>query len=238
MSVWVSFDPYHTNDMRPHGLIPTAVIVVSCLAWGGCGVKHKVDSRSVSSAAAIVPSPSLTGDYDRDDDIATKGDSDGDNDDNRARDKDNDSDNRSGSYFDADDAGVREYGRPAGAADRKAVARLVERYFALADARDGATACELIAPTFAKAVPETLGRPPGPPYASGATCAVVMSKLFIHFHRQLAAHAASLRVSAVRVAHGEAIAVLAFHGLPGRQIRAIRADGRWRMNSLLDTELP
>jgi hypothetical protein len=223
--------------------LPTIVVLCICLSACG-GSSHGAGSPSRSSSAiaspsAVPTSPSITGDYDGDDEKASKHSSDGDNDDSTPKDRDNDSDNSSGSYFDGDDKSVRGLGHAASAADGKTIERLVKRYFAVAVAEDGKTACSMISSGIAKSIPETLGGGAGPLYARGATtCAAVMSKTFAHYHRQLAAHAPTLEVSAVRVDGNDGLAVLAFKALPGRQLRVARDGGVWRVGALLDLELP
>lgn len=216
-------------------------------AGRGTGLASKTSSTVLAGQADAQTSTAgtglalgeISGDYDTDDDYRHKPSNDGDNDDLRTRkDRDNDADNRSKSYYDKDDHSVLGFGHAARAADRSAIAALVRRYFAVAAAADGVAACSMIVPSFAKSVPEDLGQSPGPPYSRGKTCAVVMSKTFEHYHRQLAAHAASLEVSRVRVEGSMGLAVLAFKGLPGRQIQVAREGGVWMMDALLDRELP
>lgn len=215
-------------------------IIALCLCLSACGgSSDRSVSRTNPSSVAVHPSESLTGDYDGDDEYDHKGGSDDDNDDStQPKDKDNDSDNRTGSYFDKDDASVLDFGHAGGHADRRAIASLVKRYFAAADTDDGATACSLIVPSFASAIVEDYGRSGGPLYARGDSCPAVMSKVFRHYHRQLVAHQATLRVAAVRVDGATGVATLAFKALPGRQLRVERAGKGWRVDALLDLELP
>ncbi|MGC2374851.1 MAG: hypothetical protein WA484_13345 [Solirubrobacteraceae bacterium] len=239
------FDAYRAQ-------VPLAIAVL-CLCVAACGKADRgassafrsspntARSRSVVASkpsGAIAPSPSITGDYDSDDNYGHGPFNDGDDDDSKPSDRDGDSDNSSGSYYDSDDNSVRGFGHAADAADRKAIVSLVRRYLGAAAAEDGATACALVLRSEARAVPEDYGRPPAPPYARGTTCAAVMSMLFAHYHRQLAAHAAPVAVGDVRVDRGEGVAVLAFRALPGRQMRVIRDGRAWRVEVLFDTELP
>lgn len=196
---------------------------------------------TAATSTELAPaSSSITGDYDGDDDHANKLNyNDADNDDSTKRkDRDNDSDNAGNSYYDSDDATVRGYGRAANGRDRRTIAALVSRYFAAAAREDGATACSMIVKVYANSVPEDLGRPPGPPYSRGGTCAAVLSKLFYHYHRQLAAHAAQLEVTSVRTGQGRAVAVLGFKTLPGRALWVAREGSVWKVDALLDLELP
>lgn len=215
-----------------------SAVVVFCLCAAACGARREPSSRVPSKPASVPPSPSITGDYDGDDDYASHG-SDGDNDDSsRPKDRDNDFDNPTHSYFDGDDSSVRGFGHAASAVDRRAITALVKRYYALADAEDGAAACPMIVPSLANSVVEALGGPGGPPFAHGKTCAEVMTSVFAHYHRQLAADTVTLRVSGVRVDGRVGVAVLAFRTLPGRQINVARMGAGWRIDILLDTELP
>jgi hypothetical protein len=195
-------------------------------------------ASATNPASPASPSPSIAGDYDSDDDYGNGPFSDGDDDNGVPADRDGDSDNSSGSYYDPDDNSVRRLGHAADAEDRRAIVRLVRRYFAAAVAEDGAAACSMVRRSLARAVPEDYGRSPAQPYARGTTCAQVMSGIFKHYHRQLAAHARILAVSDVRVDPGKGVAVLAFRGLPARQMGAVREGGAWRIRGLLDTELP
>jgi hypothetical protein len=206
-----------------------------CLA--GCGHTGRTAIRA-DSPGAVPLSPSITGDYDRDDDHPGQPLSDGDNDDSKPTDRDQDSDNPSNSYFDGDDRSVRDFGHAAAPGDRRTITRLVRRYFAAAAAHDGATACAMIITGLASSATEDLGRPPGPSYARGTTCAEVISKIFIHYHRQLAAHLPTLKASDVRVHGDSAVVVMAFKALAGREIRLVRERGVWRMGAWLDGELP
>jgi hypothetical protein len=65
-----------------------------------------------------------------------------------------------------------------------------------------------------------------------------MSKVFAHYHRELSAHAAELQIAAVRVEGEKGVAVLAFKTLPGRELHVAREAGVWRVDGLLDLELP
>jgi hypothetical protein len=218
--------------------IALALIVgaLLCLLATACGVDRH--TRPTSSVASVSSLGSLTGDYDNDDyTVAHYGDGDND-DDHRPKDRDDDVDNKSGSYFDSDDNSVRRYGHGASVADEKAITALVKRYFAAAVAQDGAAGCSMIISTLAGSVAESFGRPPGPPYLRGDTCAAVMSKVFKLNRKQLSAYAASLKVAGVRVNGDHGVAVLSFRALPARQIRVEREGALWKLEVLVDSELP
>lgn len=195
---------------------------------------------TITSGASVVEKSGAVpiGDYDGDD-YSPGRYKEADNDDSGApKDRDNDSDNKSGSYYDSDDAPVRELGRPAGTAERRAVTTRVEEYFAAAATENGAVGCSLILPSLARAVPQNVGQPPGPPYYRGTTCAMVLTKVFKRNHRQMAAYAAQLTVTGVRLSRESSVAVLGFRSLPGRYIPVERKSGRWWIDALLDDELP
>ena len=181
----------------------------------------------------------ISGDYDPDDDYRHPRTNDADNDDiTTPKDKDNDADSSGHSYYDPDDRDILTFGHSANKADSHAIALVVRRYFAASAASDGATACTLIVRSLAASVAEDLGRPPGPQYSRGTSCTIVMSETFTHFHRQLATHAASLKVSHVRIKGSQSLVTLAFKGLPGRQVEVIKEHDTWKIGTLLDRELP
>lgn len=211
---------------------------------GGCGKGSGTApsaSRSVSSGAAPVPpSPSIADDTDEDDEANVGNASDGDNDDHKPTDGDNDSDSRGKSYFDADDSELRRHGHTASRSERRVIVDLVERYYRASVAGDGEGGCMLMAAPLAKSLPQTLSSPSGPPYTRGAgsTCPPVLRAVFLHYHRQLAAHLPTLSVSDVRLEGSEGNVVLRFKGLPGRFIDVARERGAWKVDAVVDLELP
>jgi hypothetical protein len=195
-------------------------------------------ATTTSSSGPSRAERGVIGDYDADDNYNGQYEE-GDNDDSHLpKDRDNDSDNGSKSYYDSDDSSVRAYGHAVDTAERQTATALVKRYFTAASKGDGATACSLIVASIASSVPEDLGQDAGPLYARGSSCSTVLSKIFKHYHRQIAAEAMELEVTGVRIDHGVGVAVLGFKTLPGRQLRVAREGGVWRINALLDTELP
>jgi hypothetical protein len=214
--------------------LTTVLLSIGACACGNAGTQR----NSASAASTAIPVLRfLGGDYDKDDYYSHE--SDADNDDIKtSRDKDNDSDNKGNSYYDSDDKVIRAFGRAADAAERRTIMALIKRDFAVAATEDGQTACSMIAANIAKGVPETLGRPPGPPYLQGTTCAVIMSKVFKQNHQQLAIYAATLEVTGVRVDGSRGLVVLRFRTLPGREIAIVRESGAWKLGVLIDRELP
>ena len=215
-------------------------ILLLCLGVTACAnSSHKRAMSSTTVAEAMPTERTITGDYDNDDyGTAAASYGDADNDEHKATDQDNDSDNSSGSAFDRDDETIRDFGHAADSADKRAITALIERYYSLAVAQDGAAGCLMIVPSLARSVPEDIGRPPGPPYLRGDTCAAVLSKAFKVNRRQLTAYSASLRVTVVRVLRDRAVVIFGFNALSGRLFRLLREGGVWKLESLLDGELP
>jgi predicted small secreted protein len=201
---------------------PLALLVIALLSLGvaACGGAGKgVGSASHSSSNATP-----AGDYLRGDDDA-EGD-------------------ESPNHKDIDDDPLRHYGDAAGAADERAVTGLVKRYYAAAAAGDGAVGCSLLLIRLAKdsnlgqaaekAYPPALDVPP----LHGKSCAQIMSLLFKEDHEQLAADSTTLQVTSVRVNGRHGLALLGFRTTPERQIRVERDGGAWKLDALLDRELP
>lgn len=138
-------------------------------------------------------------------------------------------------YNDIDDSPIADSGEPANAAQERAITALVNSYYAAAAAGDGAKACRLIYSTLEEAIPEDYGQPPGPAYSRGKTCAVVMSKIFAHAHRQLAG---GFAVTRVRVDGKEARVLLGSKTLPASFILLRRERGAWKIYELLGQPMP
>jgi hypothetical protein len=207
-------------------------------AGKGAGSSSRAPSKTVAKSDAPTPGESSTsspgsfrGDED-DDETASNHTSETKNDNDA--DFDNDTNEDTG-YYDSDDNGIRAYGHAASAADRRTIATLVSRYFAAAAAGDGTKACPLIYSILAEAIPEDYGQPPGPAYARGKTCAVVMSKLFEHSRSQVAG---GFEVTGVRVEGNQARALLGSRTIPASFIVAKREHGVWKIDVLLGQPLP
>jgi hypothetical protein len=141
------------------------------------------------------------------------------------KDRDNDEDNND------DDGHVLNFGH-VDASDSQIITTLVSRYFAAAAAEDGKEACSLLTPFVAETVVEQDGHTAG---LRGSSCAVVMSKLFTHHHRELAGNSANLKVMRVGVEGDRARVALEFPEIPVvRQITARREGNRWTILNLLD----
>lgn len=130
------------------------------------------------------------------------------------------------------------FGRPASPAEMRAVTALLERYYAVAAAGDGAAACSMIYSIIAETIPEDYGQPPGPPALRGKTCAVVMTKILEQHRRELVAKAPGLRVIGLRVGGTRGLALLRFGRAPERYILVRREYGAWKIGVLFDSALP
>jgi hypothetical protein len=147
-------------------------------------------------------------------------------------------------HKDEDDHGARNYGHAASAADRRAIAALVKRYYATGVAGDGAAACALIysglakSPNLGEAAEAAYPPAPGVPPLRGESCARIMSLLFKEDHQRLAADIEGIEVTSVRVKGSRGLALLGFRTAPERQIPVRRERGTWKIEALLDKELP
>jgi hypothetical protein len=205
-------------------LLAVALFGVGSSACGGASKSKGSASQTSSDVAATTPTTTATrttpardytkADADKDDDIGA-------------------------GYDDTNNNSLLDFAHAASASDKQAITALVKRYYAAAAAEDGAKACSMLYFTLAEAVPEDYGQsPPGQPYMLGKTCPVVMTKLFKHFHSQVAAHNATLKVTRVRLNQHHGLAVLSFGRMPERQISVAREGHTWKIEALLDSELP
>jgi hypothetical protein len=141
-------------------------------------------------------------------------------------------------YKDEPDNESEPVGHPAGAADARAVAAVVKRYFAAAAREQGAAACALLYSVFEELVAQTYGGVGGAPELSGNSCAEVATKLFRQQHRQLRA-ATSVKVAAVRISFNRGIAQFGFGaGRPTLYTMLHRERARWKMDEMLYSEHP
>lgn len=132
-------------------------------------------------------------------------------------------------FRDSDDAHILDYyGRPASPAVRRAVAHVAERYYRFAAAADGEKACRMGVPTMVKAAPIDEGQF-GAPYLRGAkTCADAFTRLFRHYHRQLAV---PITVTGVLVNGARAYALLGSTRMPASFLRLEQRHGKWLVAS-------
>jgi hypothetical protein len=206
-----------------------AVVLLSAGA-GACGgtsstgstsstqSKQGTDSTTGSTtagAAELGPAPVLSkADADRDNDIGAP-------------------------YDDTSNREALAVGHPADPADAHTIASLIKRYYRIALAEDGATACAMIYSTMTESIPEDYGSATGGPiYMKGTTCPVVMAKLFVHYHNQLRAEVPKLRILHINVKGHDGIAILEFGTMPERRISVEREGHIWKLATLIDSELP
>jgi len=158
---------------------------------------------------------------------------------NKANDNDADFDNDSKaaenkSYYDSDDGIVRNYGHSASAAESRAIVAVAESYYAAATAENGVEACSLMYSAFANNVPIDYGKGAGPAYSRGNTCAVVMTKLFEHFHDTLVA---ATVITGVRIKGDQAEALIGSRTTPASYFALKRERGAWKIDCLLAAQL-
>jgi hypothetical protein len=156
-------------------------------------------------------------------------------------DSDNDADVRSDrldkntGYRDGDDGRISEYGQAIGRDEQAKLTAIADSYFAAASAGDGASVCSLIDPALVKTIPEDYGRPPGPRYMHGKTCAASMSGLFRHFHGHFSG---GISVTGVRVMGHVAYVLLGSRTQPASYMTLKRKQKTWRIDGLVATPLP
>lgn len=215
--------------------LPAAALAIALLGAGGCGASARDPGRTTAGSGVLAVTPAergFRGDEDDDESRATyTGSSADDND----ADFDDDRGESTHGYRDADDASVLARGRAAGAAEAATLAGVAERYFAAAAARDGAAACALLIPSVASAVPEGYGRPPGPDYLRGGTCAAVMTRLFEHYH---AKYAGAGRATSERLVGAQAFVFVGSRTMPALYLTLEREGQAWRVVGLVGTTLP
>jgi hypothetical protein len=207
---------------------PLALFIVALLtgALYACGATNKgaYSASHVSSTVvdALTVSPNATSDLnyaradrDRDNDIGAPND-------------------------DTNNDEILKFAHPAGASDKQSITALIKHYYAALAASDGVTACSMLFSTFAEAVPEDFGQsPPGPSYLRGGkTCQAVIMLLHKHFQSQLAVELPLLKVTHVRLDRHHGLAVLSFGTMPERQLLVAREGHTWKLQVLIDSELP
>lgn len=152
------------------------------------------------------------------------------------QDPDEDTGERKGSgYRDPDDAHIfAHYGRPANAADTRSVTAVVLHYYALAEAGQSRKACSMLVPSVKKAAVLDHGRF-GPDYLHSArTCAEVVSGLFRHSRRELAA---PISITGVLVKGSNAYALMGSRKMQASFIAVLRVHGAWRLEALLGSPI-
>jgi hypothetical protein len=222
---YLNGDPEGEHLMMSSPLIPLTIALLGA-SVGACGNADKrTRSASQSSASAAIAGGAAA----RTASATTPAQS------HLSTDSDNDNDNPGHSRYDSDDRPVLYFGHAASAADGRAIAGLVKRYYAAGAASDGAAACSLIYSLVAESVAEEYGQSPP---LRGRTCAVVMSKLFKQRHRELVADVAGLEVTRVRISGDHGLALLRFGPTRERRVLVRRERGACKMGVLLDVGVP
>jgi hypothetical protein len=208
---------------RPLVLIATTLVGVTMSACGSDTHAHdgsQTTSSDLGSTArrheSTAPAPSETkADRDKDNDAGIPDD-------------------------DRNNNATLDYGHAANTTEKREIGALIKRYYAAALTENGAAACPMLYVTIEEAVPEDHGyESAGPAYLSqGKTCPAVMTLLFKHFHNQLKAEVPLLKVARVRIDQHRGLVILSFGKLPERQIRVLREAHTWKLEDLLDEELP
>jgi hypothetical protein len=233
----------------------TVLFTVGVSACGDAGKSGDSVSSAPSSAAAaatddpaartpgtknapvpIKPETGPTRKYLNDGDHDVLGDDDGDNSSDVDRDASLDYQaDENKRYHDNDDVSDLSHGHVATAADVRAVTPVVQRYYAIARAGNGAAACSQLIPSLAKAVPLDYGRFGAAYLHAGKTCPAVMDLLFKHFRRQLVA---PVHVTEVLVKEDRAIALLGSRTMPASATSLERQNGAWIITQILGHSLP
>lgn len=149
---------------------------------------------------------------------------------------DHDDDDFKHSELDSDDHQLRDYGNAARAGDRRAISAVVMHYLGAAGAGNTALACSLLArrpaaPGLSVEVPEAY-RPPA------KNCSEEASRIFSENHAELAAELPTAQVTAVRVGDNNGLALLGFTVIPERWIAVAHEGYEWKVDALLDSEVP
>jgi hypothetical protein len=215
-----------------------------------CGESSKGDRQASGTAASLLSNRGETGvvtgaenrsaeekprDADHDSDGA-RNDTDADGD-GVKNDGDGDGDGAARGHFDKDDSIILRLNHRARAGDRRAIASLFDRYYALAAADDGADACRLMYPVLVRSLPEDEARRGyGPRFEQGlTTCPAIMSALFKHSHGEFSA---PVKVVAVHVKGDRAIVLIDSSAMPLRVMEAERQGKSWKIDRFAPAALP
>jgi len=201
------------------GLFVTAIFSLGITACGNSGGPISRGTSAVATVATTA-SDATTTNYTRTD-----------------ADKDND---LGSPYDDTNNDVALNYGHAADTSDRLAATEIVKRYYAAAAAEDGAAGCSLVALSLSEAVVEDYGQGSGgaPYLKTGTSCSQVLTLLFKHYHGKLVAEQAKLAVRRVRLIGHQGFVIMSFGTLPERRIGVGREGHSWKIQNLLDSELP
>jgi len=215
-----------TQHKRPAGrLLLLGAVALSSISIGACGQASGIGDSSSSPAPTAAPSGYVTS-SDPADTAALGGylKSDDDN--------DNDDAVHPRRIERTDALTPQDYGSKASAADAREVSTLVKRYYMLAAAGRGDTACPLLYPTLAAGLSE------GGSGSGHAGCAAALDLLFKEQHGLLAGdEVATMTVVDVHVKGQLALATVGFRSKPVGTILLRRQGRGWKLDALLDTGL-
>jgi hypothetical protein len=208
-------------------LLVAALLGGGLPACGGAGESTRSASRASSSPRARSSSSTSGGAAGHASSVAAA--------ENAAKlDADGDNDNGGGGRYDSDDNEFLRLGHAAGTGDARAIAALVERYYAAGAGADGALACRLIYSVIAESIVEEYGSSD----LRGSTCAVVVSKLLARHRGELAAKLAALHVISMRVEGDQGFVMMSFGREGEGYLLLQREHGVWKVRIPLDVRLP
>jgi hypothetical protein len=158
----------------------------------------------------------------------------------RKVDEDDDADNSGSGQYDFDDGNILFYGHPASPLERRAIVAVVTGYHTAAARADGAVTCAMMSAALARTTPRQYGQGSGSLALRGRSCPVVASELFARLQEQLTSENDALKAGVARVEGDEALLVLNVNeGVwPRHYVRLRRERGKWKVDMLLDSELP
>lgn len=208
---------------------------IACAACGAARTRTLSGSLTASARARLDAAPRGPLEGDEDDDDAGREELG-----HESKDPDVDGDNdrmKRRGYYDHDDGKIRAYGHRPSAEDERALTALVKRYYAAASADDGAAACSMLTPTFAKSIPLDYGRgSAGPAFLrSATTCPGVLTLLLEHAHAQASA---PITVKRIRVKGARGLVLIGAPGVPAGYLEAQHEGGAWRLVGTLASPLP
>lgn len=151
----------------------------------------------------------------------------------------NDNDRPDGDGMDGDDQRLlAEYGTRPTAAGYDEIATVVKRYLSLALAENGTAACPMLYSGFRNALLELHPSRATSRQPAANACPPLMTREFRGRHSQLTSyHLSTLVVADVSVKDRFGIAVLGFKDAPEREILVAREGSRWKIDSIVDSEL-
>jgi hypothetical protein len=127
------------------------------------------------------------------------------------------------------------YGGKAPAAEARAIAALVKRYYAASVAGNGAGACALLSPGVVAGV---VALQQSQTARGSSACATAIAPLLAHQHQRLLAEEPATMVVTGVYAKGElGLALLGFRSAPESDIVVAREGHVWKIDSVFDNQL-